>query len=97
MGRLLARSAMMLFSRQPAIARIAFDIIVIQWRNKASPLARPINIGMSEKDSSSIAGSFYSTVGFSVLMRMFLNWTFIGGPGCIWRAMMPRLAAGVTR
>ncbi len=31
--------------------------------------------------------------GFSGLMRMFLNWIFMGGPGCICRAMMPRVAA----
>ena len=29
----------------------------------------------------------------SCLRRMFLNSIFIGGPGCIWRAMMPMDAA----
>ena len=35
------------------------------------------------------------TLQFDVLRIRFLNWTFIGGPGCIWRAMMPLEAAKV--
>lgn len=49
--RLLASPAMMVFSREPAIARIAFDIVVMPCRNSASPPARPISMGASDKDS----------------------------------------------
>jgi hypothetical protein len=39
------------------------------------------------------AGDQFVELESSSLMRRFLNWTFIGGPGCIWRAMTPSLAA----
>ena len=55
--RLPANFAMMLFRRQPAIARIAFDIIVIPWRNSARPPTRPISMGMRENGSSFIVWS----------------------------------------
>jgi len=49
--RLRASLAMMVFSCEPAIARIAFDIIVMPCRNNASPPASPISMGTMEKDS----------------------------------------------
>ena len=49
--RLRASLAMMVFSCEPAIARIAFDIIVMPCRNSASPPARPISMGASDRDS----------------------------------------------
>jgi hypothetical protein len=47
--RLPASPAMMVFNREPAIARMAFDIIVMPCRNSASPPASPISIGASDR------------------------------------------------
>ena len=56
--RLLASPAMMVLSREPAIARIAFDIVVMPCRNSASPPASPISMGASEKVSWSMARTY---------------------------------------
>jgi hypothetical protein len=45
---------MMVWSCEPAIARIALDIIVIPCRNKASPPARPMSMVVGEKDGVSM-------------------------------------------
>ena len=52
--RLRASLAMIVFSCEPAIARIASDIRVMPCRNSASPPARPISIGVRARGSWSI-------------------------------------------
>jgi hypothetical protein len=45
---------MILFMRDPAMLRIAFDIIVMPCRNNASPPASPSSMGTRDRDSYSI-------------------------------------------
>ena len=102
-GRSLAITSASATSSAPSPTRprcrstIGYSLLVIGGRLASSSTIPDPRSPISDPRSPPGAGTGMGFRPHNRFSRRFLNWIFIGGPGCIWRAMMPRAFSGFTR